>query len=202
MHRRLRFAVAFLAGLVCPCVFAAVASSEEQIRALFEVMHMQETLGQMNTQMAGLMQKKLPCVPASYWQNYIDGDGAKTVMERMLPVFQRHFSAEEVDGLLKFYSSPLGQKVLADMPAVMAEAMAVGQQWGQERTRTMLGELKQKGTLDAQGRCPATGETGTSKPASTSHGKKTHRTSTHRKPVKSTAKPTGAASAAKPASPP
>jgi len=57
--------------------------------------------------------------------------------------------------LLTFYRSPLGQKVLTEMPAAMTEAMDAGQQWGQERTRSMLDELRQQGKLDAQGRCPA-----------------------------------------------
>lgn len=139
-------------------VAAAVAPSEQQVRDLFKVMRVEQTLGQMNTQMAAQMRQKLPCVPAEYWQGFVDGDGATAVAQRMVPVFQRHFSGEEIEGLLKFYRSPLGQKVLTEMPAAMAEATQVGQQWGQERTRTMLQELQKKGSLDAQGRCPAVPE--------------------------------------------
>jgi len=200
-----RIGLLFALCAACGPAAAALASSEQQVRDLFEAMHMQQTLGQMNAQMAGMMQKKLPCVPAEYWQGFIDGDGARAVVDRMVPVFQRHFSAEEIDGLLKFYRSPLGQKVLTEMPAAMAEAVQAGQQWGQERTKTMLAELQKKGTLNAQGRCPAAvaadeeSAAAPAKPArkSTRH----HKAPAHKAKPATRAKPAGKA-AAKPAAKP
>ncbi|WP_237561536.1 DUF2059 domain-containing protein [Frateuria defendens] len=134
----------------------AAEPSVQQVRELLEAMHMQQSLTQMNTQVAGTMQQRLPCVPVSYWQSFINEQGAKAVVERMVPAYQHHFTAEEIDGLLKFYRSPLGQKVLTEMPAAMAEGSAAGQDWGRERTRNMLQTLQQQGTLDTQGRCPGT----------------------------------------------
>jgi hypothetical protein len=74
----------------------------------------------------------------------------------MVPVYQKHFTAEDIDGLLKFYRSPLGQKVITEMPSTMAEGMQIGQQWGQQRGQAMIADLQTKGTLNAQGQCPAT----------------------------------------------
>ncbi|MFC5525287.1 DUF2059 domain-containing protein [Rhodanobacter ginsengisoli] len=150
-------------GIVAALVLAtgvagqAVAAqpSEKQVRQLFEVMHMGQMFNQMNSQMAGVMGQAVPCVPASYWQGFIDASGTEQLMGRMVPIYQRHFTARDVVGLLKFYKSPLGQKVIAEMPLTMAEGMKIGQQWGHERAEAMLKELQQKGTLDASGRCPA-----------------------------------------------
>ncbi len=190
----------------CGSAAAVVAPSEQQVRDLFKVMRVEQTLGQMNTQMAAQMRQKLPCVPAEYWQGFVDGDGATAVVQRMVPVFQRHFSGEEIDGLLKFYRSPLGQKVLTEMPAAMAEATQVGQQWGQERTRTMLQELEKKGSLDAQGRCPAAPEAadeGEAKPATRPVKKHVrHKPVHHHKPAaKPKSKPAAAPAPAKSAAP-
>ncbi|EIM01444.1 hypothetical protein UUC_11454 [Rhodanobacter denitrificans] len=196
MRTRIRIGALLWLLVSCGAATAAVTASEQQVRDLFKVMRMEQTLGQMNTQMATLMQQKLPCVPAAYWQGFVDGDGAAAVTQRMVPVFQRHFSGEEVDGLLKFYRSPLGQKVLTEMPASVAEAVQAGRQWGQERTRTMLQELQKKGSLDAQGRCPAApeGDEAEPKPASPPVKKHhiRHKTTHHRKPA---AKPRSAAPA-------
>ena len=74
----------------------------------------------------------------------------------MVPVYQKHFTAEDIDGLLKFYRSPLGQKVITQMPATMAEGMQIGKQWGQERGKQMITQLQSQGTLNQQGQCPAT----------------------------------------------
>lgn len=187
MRSRIRIGALLWLLAFCGSAAAVVAPSEQQVRDLFKVMRVEQTLGQMNTQMAAQMREKLPCVPAEYWQGFIDGDGATAVVQRMVPVFQRHFSGEEIDGLLKFYRSPLGQKVLTEMPAAMAEATQAGQQWGQERARTMLQELQKKGSLDAQGRCPAAPEAadeGEAKPATRPAKKHVrHKPAHHHKPA-------------------
>ena len=136
----------------------AAAPSNHQVRQLFEVMHLSQMFGQMNSQMAGIMGQAVPCVPASYWQNFIDASGTEQLLGKMVPVYQEHFTAEDVAGLLKFYKSPLGQKVITQMPVTMAEGMKIGQQWGRERGEAMIKDLRQKGTLDANGRCPASPE--------------------------------------------
>ncbi|HEV2678990.1 MAG TPA: DUF2059 domain-containing protein [Rhodanobacter sp.] len=134
---------------------AAAQPSEQQVRQLFEVMHMSQMFGRMNSQMADVMGQAVPCVPASYWQGFIDANGSQELLSRMVPAYQSHFTADDVAGLLKFYQSPLGQKALTQMPLTMAEAMKAGQQWGGERGQVMIKQLQQKGTLDTQGRCPA-----------------------------------------------
>ena len=134
---------------------AAAQPSDQQVRQLFEVMHLRQMFDQMNSQMAGMMGQAVPCVPASYWQHFVDASGTEQLMSRMVPVYQKHFTADDVAGLLKFYQSPLGRKVITQMPATMTEGMRIGQQWGRERGEAMIRELQQKGTLDAGGRCPA-----------------------------------------------
>ncbi len=134
---------------------AAAQPSVQQVRQLFDVMHMSQMFGHMNTQMAGVMGRAVPCVPESYWQGFIDASSSQQLLTRMVPIYQKHFSADEVSGLLNFYRSPLGQKVITEMPLTMAEGMKVGQVWGRERGQAMIQLLQKKGTLDANGRCPA-----------------------------------------------
>jgi len=133
----------------------AAAPSDQQVRQLFEVMRLGQMFDQMNAQMAGVMGQAVPCVPASYWNNFIDASGTEQLLSRMMPVYQKHFTAQDVAGLLKFYKSPLGQKVITQMPVTMAEGMKIGQEWGRQRGEDMIRALQQKGTLDADGRCPA-----------------------------------------------
>ena len=134
---------------------AATQPSEEQVRQLMEVVGVGKMLSQMNNQAVTVMQQSLPCIPASYWQGYLDANGTQQFIGRLVPIYQRHFSADEIDGMLKFYRSPLGQKVITEMPTTMGEANQAGLQWSKERSDQMIAELKQKGSLDASGRCPA-----------------------------------------------
>lgn len=140
-------------------IAAAVPPSTTQVRELMQVFGVNRMLSQMNSQMTGVMQQQLPCVPASYWQNFVDTQGMKELSDQMIPVYQRHFSAEDVAGLLKFYRSPLGQKVIKEMPATMTEAMQVGRAWGLQRGKVMMAQLQKEGKVTQAGQCAAAGAT-------------------------------------------
>lgn len=44
--------------------------------------------------------------------------------DQLVSIYDKHFSEEDIKGLLQFYGSPLGQKVAAEMPKVMREIQA------------------------------------------------------------------------------
>jgi len=134
---------------------SSAPATEDQVRQLMEVVGLGKMLLQMNTQAVSTLQQSMPCVPADFWQNYMDANQTQLFIGRLVPVWQRHFTSDEMNGLLKFYRSPLGQKVITEMPTTMAEANQAGQQWSHERSDQMVNELKQMGTLDSTGKCPA-----------------------------------------------
>jgi hypothetical protein len=45
------------------------------------------------------------------------------IIEAMVPTYQKHFTKGDMDALVAFYSAPTGQKVLQEMPAIVAESM-------------------------------------------------------------------------------
>lgn len=45
------------------------------------------------------------------------------LIQAMIPAYQHHLTKGDVDALTTFYSSARGQKILNEMPAMMAEGM-------------------------------------------------------------------------------
>jgi uncharacterized protein len=45
------------------------------------------------------------------------------MLDAMIPVYQKHFTKGDVDALIAFYSTPTGEKMLKEMPAIMSESM-------------------------------------------------------------------------------
>ncbi len=45
------------------------------------------------------------------------------VTQAMIPAYQAHFTHGDIEAMNAFYSSPVGQKVLQELPAVMQEGM-------------------------------------------------------------------------------
>lgn len=188
----------------------AAPASEAQVRQLLDVVGVGKMLSQMNAQAVTTLQQSMPCVTPDFWQNYMDANQTQLFIGRLVPVYQKHFTADELEGLLKFYRSPLGQKVVNEMPVTMAEANQAGQQWSHERSEQMIAELKQMGSLDANGRCPAKlaaapsigaaatagassqqadGEDSETKPAAhKAPAKSTSKSTTHKAPAKTPAK--------------
>ncbi|GAB3035955.1 hypothetical protein GCM10027285_19030 [Oleiagrimonas citrea] len=154
------------AALILSLATAGVAQAQPkqataaQVRQLLEVTGsgkmMHGMMEQMNSRMASFMEQALPCVPASYWQDFAGPKAEQDMINKLVPVYQKHFTQRDMTGLLKFYRTPLGQKVIHEMPETMRESMQIGQSWGKNRMQAMVAQLKKDGTISADGKCPAT----------------------------------------------
>jgi hypothetical protein len=47
------------------------------------------------------------------------------IQQKMIPVYQKHFTQGDLNALVAFYSSSTGQKLLKEMPGIMADSMQV-----------------------------------------------------------------------------
>jgi len=76
-------------------------------------------------------------------------DAMAKMLEGIVEVYARNFTAEEMRQITGFYGQPIGQKLLDKMPVVAQESMAVGQQFGQsiatELQRLVTEELRKRG---------------------------------------------------------
>jgi hypothetical protein len=70
---------------------------------------------------------------------------AKADLQQLLDLavgaYDRHFSDEEIKGLIKFYETPLGQKAVSELPQLMSEMGEAGRKWGQELGRESMQEV-------------------------------------------------------------
>ncbi|HVO61772.1 MAG TPA: DUF2059 domain-containing protein [Terriglobales bacterium] len=117
---------------------AEIAASREQILKLFEVMHIRQ---QMRVMMQGMAKQQSALVRDSIKQRYpqitedemmhlsdfmvdtmkdfpVDG-----MLDDMIPVYQKHLTQPDVEAMIAFYSSPTGQKLMQEMPAMTSEGM-------------------------------------------------------------------------------
>jgi hypothetical protein len=75
------------------------------------------------------------------------------ITNELVAVYDKHFSEEEIKGLLQFYGSPLGQKYAEEMPKVSAEVNVAGRAVSLRVAREVIQELrKQYPGIGAQAR--------------------------------------------------
>jgi hypothetical protein len=59
-------------------------------------------------------------------------------------IYDKHFTADEIKGLLQFYGSPLGQKFAAEMPKVNMEMQAANRAFGTRVAKAVLQDLRKQ----------------------------------------------------------
>jgi hypothetical protein len=141
--RRFLVVVAVCFILACPIVSFAQDSadapaSKEDVERYLEAMHSHDMMKQMMGAMSQSMHqmthdqcaKDKDQVPADCEAraNKVMDEMMKDLpldemMQAMVPAYQKHFTKGDMDALIAFYSGPTGQKVLRELPTIMAEAM-------------------------------------------------------------------------------
>jgi hypothetical protein len=76
--------------------------------------------------------QKTQILPPAFWSDFQDEMDKIDWVKIATPVYQRYFSAEEADSVIAFYSTPVGQKVLASSTAITQELSAQGYAIGKE----------------------------------------------------------------------
>lgn len=130
-------------------------ASQDDILKLFDVMQirnqMKLVMQQMSQQMRSLGHEqirkrdpkvtdeqiaKLDAMSDEITRDFpIDG-----LLADMVPVYQKHLSKSDVDAMIGFYSTPTGQKILRELPAITAEGM----QAMQPRLREVMDEANDR----------------------------------------------------------
>ena len=129
-------------------VTAIAPAKEADIRRLQELRGdkalIAQAMDQMSKDIKPLMTKALPA--GQYREKLVDLffvkfqsiDGAQEILNMAVPLYDKHFSAEEVKSLLQFYQSPVGQKLAAETPALAGELSALAQKWGEDQGRKCM----------------------------------------------------------------
>jgi hypothetical protein len=80
------------------------------------------------------------------------------MIDATVPIYQKHLTKSDLDAIIGFYSSPVGQKLLKEQPAMMAEGMEAGQDIMlrklpdiEERLKTKVAQLAEE---EIQGSSP------------------------------------------------
>src|SRR5882762_7177989 len=65
-----------------------------------------------------------------------------TLNEQIIPIYDKYLTADDLKGLLEYYRSPLGQRMLKTLPELTRESQAAGFALGQKAAQETMEELK------------------------------------------------------------
>jgi uncharacterized protein len=126
-------------------------AKEADIRRLFELTGGKalatQVMDEMGKNLKPLLTNSLP--PGQYREKLVDlffvKFQSKIDMQQLLdlavPIYDKHLSHPEVRGLIEFYQTPLGQKTLKVLPAMLSELQEAGRKWGSDLGRDSMKEV-------------------------------------------------------------
>jgi hypothetical protein len=95
--------------------------------------------------MFSAFEQNLPLVPPAVWAELRKSFATDEFVQLQVAIYKKHFSLEEIQGLIAFHHTPLGRKLVQVQPELMKEGMAVGQEFGRRAFERLRRQLEEKG---------------------------------------------------------
>jgi uncharacterized protein len=138
--------LALVTILSCVPVTRAEMSTEkrQEIEKMLRLTGMERMVGQMETQMLSNLKTQVPQVPEVFWVKFQQKMDTRELIEKIIPIYDKYYTIEDLKAINAFYEGPAGQKVLSTLPQVMQESMKIGQEWGQRIGKQAAEEAEQE----------------------------------------------------------
>jgi hypothetical protein len=147
----MRAAAILLLGSIAGTTSLAAQNSDPAKTALvIEVLQVTQVAEQAITVMERSLDAQRnvnPEIPAVFWDRFIAKarENRGQLLELLVPVYAQLFTTEDLQGLLAFYKSPLGKRLLLAQPQLTEAAMEAGEGWGAQLGKEVVDELEAEG---------------------------------------------------------
>jgi hypothetical protein len=124
---------------------AAAAMPAQLRQALVAAVEGDTTLTPQKKQEAmAKVESMLPRIAAEASELFNDPTLIDEILAEMVPLYARIYTVDEIHQLSAFYQTPLGQKMLASIPAIATESMAIGNRVTMPRIQKMMARAAQQ----------------------------------------------------------
>ncbi|MCP4177037.1 MAG: DUF2059 domain-containing protein [bacterium] len=93
-------------------------------------------------QMVSIFKKSRPEISNDFWEKFIQQADYQGFSNMIADIYAENYTVPELDAMIKFYSSPIGQEIIKKQPQVSKAAMIAGQKWGQQLGMKIALELQ------------------------------------------------------------
>lgn len=138
-----------LITLFLSCALAAPAKDAaptiiQDIHKFFKLTHVAElSFADIKSNME-LQKRANPNIPAEFWTELLNKLNPQDFLDRMVPIYEKHFSHEEIKAWIVFFESPHGQAFLKSQVTTLQECTAAGQAYVEEIAAPLLKKFEKK----------------------------------------------------------
>jgi len=115
-----------------------------EIEKMLRLTGMEKLVNQMMAQMITSFKTMNTHVPEEFWTKFQKQMDSRELIDKMIPLYDKYYSLQDLKAANTFYESPAGQRILSVTPQITQEAMKIGQAWGQEKAQEVEQALKKE----------------------------------------------------------
>jgi hypothetical protein len=124
---------------------AQIADDKRQeIEKMLRLTGTEKLMTQMLGQMIASIKAQSPAVPNDFWVRFQQKLDTHQFLEKLMPLYDKYYTVDDLKAINAFYESAAGQKVLSSLPQIMQESMKIGQEWGSQIGAQASEEIKQE----------------------------------------------------------
>jgi len=142
---------------------AAAPPSREEVLKLFDLLQITKTMDavlnatkQQSMEISDQMiHERMPNITAEQKKQFtgmvedvmrqsLGTQATQEMLAATIPVYQRHLTKGDLDAMVAFYSSPVGQKILHEQPAMVQESMEASAGIQQRIARAMFQKIDER----------------------------------------------------------
>ena len=138
---------------------SADAPTRDQVMTLLDLLQVRKTMSVMLESMKQVMRegaersfrervpnptpKQLAALHGMF-DDIVDATSMDDMINALIPIYQRHLTKADIEEMIRFYSSPTGQKLLHEQPAIIQESMQAGAEVQQRRMDEIKAKIQQR----------------------------------------------------------
>jgi hypothetical protein len=128
-----------------PRLLARPSTEEGQVRELLRLTGSLNVGLQMMDKILETFRRAMPAVPAEVWTGFRSEVDPRELEDAIVPLYLASFTASELEAMLAFYHSPVGEKLLRKQPELFRASGLAGQEWAADVTYRLRARLTEKG---------------------------------------------------------
>lgn len=121
------------------------SAEELKVRELLRLTGSVNVGFQMLDKILDTFKRAMPQVPAEVWSGFRAECDPRQLEDAIVPLYLASFDAGELDLMLGFYRSPVGEKLLRKQPEIFRASSEAGRQWAADVTYRLRDRLSEKG---------------------------------------------------------
>ncbi len=92
--------------------------------------------------MVAAMRERAGDLPDAFWDKLIKEMDSSKLVEKLIPIYAKYYTLEDLKAVNAFYATPAGEHMLAAQPQIMNDSMSIGQAWGREAGMKAMLEIE------------------------------------------------------------